>query len=87
MPLDTNDSVVIEVAITPLRWGVPAQSVEQMVAEANACIEAGAGIVHHHHDMRLDEPAARVLPRSPEPSQVIASTAAPGRLAARTSTP
>src|SRR5690606_5552544 len=27
-------------------------------AEANACIEAGAGIVHHHHDMRLDEDAA-----------------------------
>jgi 3-keto-5-aminohexanoate cleavage enzyme len=34
---------------------VPAQSVETMVAEADACIAAGAGIVHHHHDMRLAE--------------------------------
>lgn len=47
--------VIIEAAITPLRWGVPAQSVEAMVAEASACLGAGAGIIHHHHDMRLDE--------------------------------
>ena len=49
------DAVVIEAAITPLRWDEPAQSVGQMVAEALRCIEAGAGIVHHHHDMRLSE--------------------------------
>lgn len=51
----TDRSAVIEVAISPLRWGAPAQSVDDMVAEAIACIDAGAGIVHHHHDMRLDE--------------------------------
>lgn len=50
---------IIEAAISPLRWGVPAQSVETIVGEATACIAAGAGIVHHHHhDMRLDEPDA-----------------------------
>lgn len=50
--------VVVEAAITPLRRGVPAMSVDQMVTEAHACIVAGAGIIHHHHDMRLDEVAA-----------------------------
>lgn len=50
--------VVIEVAITPLRWGTPAQTVEEMVHQARACIAAGAGIVHYHHDMRLDEASA-----------------------------
>jgi 3-keto-5-aminohexanoate cleavage enzyme len=53
-----SQPVVIEVAISPLRRGIPAQSVETLVAEADACIRAGAGIVHHHHDMRLDESAA-----------------------------
>jgi 3-keto-5-aminohexanoate cleavage enzyme len=47
--------VVIEVAISPLRWDTPVQTVEEMIAEGIACVEAGAGIVHHHHDMRLDE--------------------------------
>jgi uncharacterized protein (DUF849 family) len=49
-----QDAAIIEVAITPLRWDQPAQTVEQMVAEALSCIDAGAGIVHHHHDMRLE---------------------------------
>ncbi|MFI5040660.1 MAG: 3-keto-5-aminohexanoate cleavage protein [Acidimicrobiales bacterium] len=49
---------IVEAAISPLRWNVPAQSVGEIVAEANECIDAGAGIVHHHHDMRLGEPAA-----------------------------
>jgi len=53
-----SSPVVIEVAITPLRWGEPAQSAAEMVAEARTCIDAGAGIVHYHHDMRLDESAA-----------------------------
>ena len=52
----TNEApAVIEVAITPLRWREPAQTVEQMIDEADRCIAAGAGIVHHHHDMRLSE--------------------------------
>jgi uncharacterized protein (DUF849 family) len=49
-----DNPAVIEVAITPLRWDEPAQTVEQMVTEAISCIDAGAGIVHHHHDMRLE---------------------------------
>jgi 3-keto-5-aminohexanoate cleavage enzyme len=54
----TAPPVIIEASITPLRWGVPAQTVEEMVSEANGCIAAGAGILHHHHDMRLDQAAA-----------------------------
>lgn len=50
--------LVIEAAITPLRWREPAMSVDDMVREGLACIDAGASIVHHHHDMRLDPPAA-----------------------------
>ena len=50
--------VVIEAAISPLRWGLPVQTVDEMVAISNACIKAGAGIVHYHHDMRLEEPQA-----------------------------
>jgi 3-keto-5-aminohexanoate cleavage enzyme len=56
--MSASSPVVIEAAITPLRWNEPAQTVDQMVAEGNRCIKAGAGIVHHHHDMRLDEAAA-----------------------------
>lgn len=50
--------VVIEAAISPLRRGAPAQSVDAIVDEADACIRAGAGIIHHHHDMRLAAPDA-----------------------------
>ena len=58
-----NSPVVIEAAITPLRWGVPAQTATEMADEAKACIAAGAGIVHHHHDMRLtaDEAALQLI--------------------------
>ncbi|MGD9794806.1 MAG: 3-keto-5-aminohexanoate cleavage protein [Acidimicrobiia bacterium] len=55
MATTTESPVIIEAAITPLRRGVPAQSVEDMVADAVGCIDAGAGIIHHHHDMRLDD--------------------------------
>jgi 3-keto-5-aminohexanoate cleavage enzyme len=50
-----NNPLIIEAAISPLRWDVPFQSVEEIVAEAVACVSAGAGIVHYHHDMRLSE--------------------------------
>lgn len=50
--------VVIEAAITPLRFGLPAQTAGEMISEATACIAAGAGVVHHHHDMRLGETEA-----------------------------
>lgn len=49
MTTPSQHPVVIEVAITPLRWDAPAQTVETMITEANACIEPGAGIVDHHH--------------------------------------
>lgn len=52
----SNAPLIIEAAISPLRWDVPHQSVEEIVAESIACIDAGAGIVHYHHDMRLSEP-------------------------------
>lgn len=57
-PANEGKPAVIEAAISPLRWGVPAQTADEMVAEAIACIDAGAGIIHHHHDMRLGEAAA-----------------------------
>lgn len=69
-----TSAAVIEAAITPLRFGAPVQTVDDMVREALACISAGAGIVHHHHDMRLEEGEAtwqmtetgrRILERHP----------------------
>ncbi|MCW2497521.1 3-keto-5-aminohexanoate cleavage protein, partial [Jatrophihabitans sp.] len=56
--MDPHSPVVIEAAISPLRRDVPAQSIAEIVADARACIAAGAGIVHFHHDMRLDDEAA-----------------------------
>jgi 3-keto-5-aminohexanoate cleavage enzyme len=56
--MDQSAPVVIEAAISPLRWDEPAQTVDEIVSDARACIAAGAGIVHFHHDMRLDETAA-----------------------------
>lgn len=46
--------VVIEAAVTPYRPGSPLQTADEMVEQAVACLEAGAGIIHHHHDFRLD---------------------------------
>jgi hypothetical protein len=50
--------VVIEAAISPLRRDVPAQTTAELIAEAKLCLAAGAGIVHHHHDNRLDAMAS-----------------------------
>lgn len=50
--------VVISAAITPLRPGEPLQTADQMVAEALAALEAGATIVHHHHDYQLSTESA-----------------------------
>lgn len=47
--------LVIEAAICPYRPGEPVFDVTGMIAEAKACLAAGAAIVHHHHDMRMDE--------------------------------
>lgn len=46
--------LVIEAAITPFRPGEPVQSLDQSIEEARQCLEAGASIIHHHHDFRLD---------------------------------
>jgi hypothetical protein len=40
-----SQPVVIDVAVSPLPRGTPAQSVDTLVAEAEACIQAGAGIM------------------------------------------
>jgi 3-keto-5-aminohexanoate cleavage enzyme len=51
----SDEHAVIEVAISPFRREGAATSADEMVNEASACIQAGAGIVHHHHDLRLSE--------------------------------
>jgi 3-keto-5-aminohexanoate cleavage enzyme len=61
--LGTNNAVegapvVIEAAISPLRRDLPAQTTAELISEANSCLAAGAGIVHHHHDNRLDPTAS-----------------------------
>ena len=48
--------VVIEAAISPIRRDAPAMDNGQIVAEACACLDAGAAIIHSHHDNRLDAP-------------------------------
>ncbi|MEW1963696.1 3-keto-5-aminohexanoate cleavage protein [Microbacterium sp. NPDC077644] len=45
--------VVISAAVTPLRQGVPLQTADEMVGEAFDALEAGAAVIHHHHDYRL----------------------------------
>lgn len=50
--------LVIEAAICPYRPAAPVWDLEAMIRESVACIDAGAGIVHHHHDMRFDAVAS-----------------------------
>lgn len=50
--------LIIEAAITPLRIGTPSQSTAEMIAEGIACVEAGASIIHHHHDFGADPDCA-----------------------------
>jgi uncharacterized protein (DUF849 family) len=47
--------VVIEAAISPFRTDAPVEDAAGLVREALACLDAGAGIIHHHHDSRLAE--------------------------------
>lgn len=47
--------VAIEVAITPLRFGEPVQSMQETIDESRACLAAGAAIIHHHHDMSASQ--------------------------------
>lgn len=46
--------VLIEAAITPFRPGEPFVSLAVSIEEARQCLDAGAAIIHHHHDFRLD---------------------------------
>ena len=50
--------LVIEAAICPYRSAVPVWDVQGMIRESKACLAAGAAIIHHHHDMRLDAAAS-----------------------------
>lgn len=47
--------LVIEASICPYRHAEPVWDVNGMISEAKACLQAGAAIVHHHHDMRFNE--------------------------------
>ena len=51
-------SVVIEAAITPFRKGAAPMTAVQMVDQACQCLEAGAAIIHHHHDFTLNRDGA-----------------------------
>src|SRR3954447_4998756 len=50
-----RDAVVIEAAITPFRRGTPVLFADDMVSQALACLDAGASVIHHHHDMRSND--------------------------------
>lgn len=50
--------LIVEAAITPLRIGVPSQTTREMISEGIACVEAGATIIHHHHDFGAEPEAA-----------------------------
>lgn len=58
--MTTTDSIplVIEAAISPFAMNAPSEGAGQMAQEATACLEAGAGIIHHHHTFRLAEQAS-----------------------------
>lgn len=58
MPVGSTAPLVIEAAITPLRIGAPSQTTAEMIAEAIGCVEAGATIIHHHHDFGAEPEAA-----------------------------
>lgn len=45
--------LIIEAAVCPFRSDAPVDDVAGVIREANACVDAGAAIVHHHHDSRL----------------------------------
>ena len=50
--------LIIEAAISPIRRDAPAHTPDEIVAESNACLAAGAAIIHSHHDGRLDTQGA-----------------------------
>lgn len=50
--------LVIEAAICPYRPGPPVFDGADMLAQSLECIDAGAVVIHHHHDMRMSAEAA-----------------------------
>lgn len=50
--------VVIEAAVSPFRPDAPVHDQSSLEHEVRACLAAGAGIVHYHHDARLAADAA-----------------------------
>lgn len=58
MATSSKAPLVIEAGITPLRIGAPSQTTAEMIAEGIACVEAGATIIHHHHDFNADADTA-----------------------------
>jgi uncharacterized protein (DUF849 family) len=50
--------VIIEAAVSPFRADAPVDDSSGVIAEAIASIEAGAAIIHHHHDARLEHDEA-----------------------------
>lgn len=50
--------VLIEAAIAPFRADAPVTAQSDLIQEAKTCLEAGAAIVHYHHDTRLERDQA-----------------------------
>jgi 3-keto-5-aminohexanoate cleavage enzyme len=50
--------VLIEAAVSPFRADAPVADLVGVVDEARGCLDAGAAIIHHHHDARLERGAA-----------------------------
>ncbi|EIK95800.1 hypothetical protein PMM47T1_15516 [Pseudomonas sp. M47T1] len=58
MPATPLPPLLIEAAICPFRFGEPVWDEAAMAREASDCHAAGAAIIHHHHDFRLDSPSS-----------------------------
>jgi uncharacterized protein (DUF849 family) len=50
--------VVVEAAISPFRPDAPVHDQHALKEEVRECLDAGAGVVHYHHDARLDRDEA-----------------------------
>ena len=45
--------LIIEAAVSPFRPDAPVLDLETTGLDGKACVEAGASIIHHHHDTRM----------------------------------
>jgi len=59
----TDQTLVIEAAISPFRPDAPVADATGVIEDSIACITAGSAVIHHHHDQRLerDEAIARMI--------------------------